>query len=301
VSLCFILIHLIINQCFTGSLPASIVANQLGNGKFKDLSGMRFGYLTVIQFHKREKAQTYWQCLCDCGNTKIAASQVLQNDSKNKSCGCMATISQARLDEYVKLYGEGYNTSDIARVCGTSSRNIYSHLSKRGLVDFRSGDRGINLLKNYEEWLAQYKFGLPLSQIAKKAKRCQTTISRALRKQGVNLLKDVKANRLIKRESLAETIFEVYRRGYCYRELACVFDVSDTFIMDLLNEFYSNELRTKSQVTRLARSKESAITDNRQPIYIATDRDDLKPITHKTKDLTWGQDDNAINRRIHII
>ena len=49
-----------------------------------DLSGQRFGRLTVIE---RDSGST-WRCLCDCGNEHFAASGSLRNGNV-KSCGCL--------------------------------------------------------------------------------------------------------------------------------------------------------------------------------------------------------------------
>lgn len=57
--------------------------------KLHDLSGLKFGLLTVI---KRDKeSETYgrsmWLCKCDCGNETIVAGEHLER-SETTSCGC---------------------------------------------------------------------------------------------------------------------------------------------------------------------------------------------------------------------
>ena len=57
-----------------------------------DLTGQRFGKLTVIEKGKPHITKggayiTTWVCKCDCGNTKIVASQKLRNHT-TVSCGC---------------------------------------------------------------------------------------------------------------------------------------------------------------------------------------------------------------------
>lgn len=59
-------------------------------GKFIDLTGKRFGRLTVIKkSDKRDKSgSVYWDCECDCGNKcEIAGSQLRKGVTK--SCGCL--------------------------------------------------------------------------------------------------------------------------------------------------------------------------------------------------------------------
>ena len=51
-----------------------------------DLSGQKFGRLTVLRYIKTQK-ESMWECLCDCGNKKIIAQTKLQQ-GKTVSCGC---------------------------------------------------------------------------------------------------------------------------------------------------------------------------------------------------------------------
>jgi len=56
---------------------------------FKDLTGQRFGKLTVIKSVKKQKgSKIMWQCKCDCGNTKeVLAGSLISGGTK--SCGCL--------------------------------------------------------------------------------------------------------------------------------------------------------------------------------------------------------------------
>ena len=57
--------------------------------KIKDLTGKRFGRLTVVSFAGRNKYnRSLWNCLCDCGNQKIVNSNSLKR-GLTKSCGCL--------------------------------------------------------------------------------------------------------------------------------------------------------------------------------------------------------------------
>lgn len=53
-----------------------------------DLTGQKFGRLTVLRVSKREQHDTYWLCKCDCGNIKEVRSRDLRNNV-TKSCGCL--------------------------------------------------------------------------------------------------------------------------------------------------------------------------------------------------------------------
>lgn len=52
-----------------------------------DLSGQRFGKLTVIQRVENKGNTVMWECRCDCGNTITVPSQSLRNGI-TISCGC---------------------------------------------------------------------------------------------------------------------------------------------------------------------------------------------------------------------
>lgn len=55
--------------------------------RFVDLTGQRFGLLTVHGFGGRRVGQVVWICECDCGGTSIAFAGNLQR-GLTKSCGC---------------------------------------------------------------------------------------------------------------------------------------------------------------------------------------------------------------------
>lgn len=56
--------------------------------KIRDLTGQKFGRLTVIGLKDTETRKTYWVCQCDCGNVKEIRSDNLL-DGRVKSCGCI--------------------------------------------------------------------------------------------------------------------------------------------------------------------------------------------------------------------
>jgi hypothetical protein len=94
-----------------------------------DLTGQRFGNVTVTRFDHREKSQTYWECLCDCGNTVVFTPHALRHN-KSVSCGCLNSHlreEKNRKSSINTLY-RGYKSSAV-------SRNLPFSLS---LEDFKS-------------------------------------------------------------------------------------------------------------------------------------------------------------------
>lgn len=63
-----------------------------------DLSGQRYGNLTVVSEAGRDAYQRYkWRCKCDCGNETIVSSNNLRTGT-SKSCGCLKSIPRRRQD-----------------------------------------------------------------------------------------------------------------------------------------------------------------------------------------------------------
>lgn len=64
-----------------------------------DLTGQRFGRLTVIRYDHSEHDGAHWLCKCDCGKEKVAAGYSLRSGN-TKSCGCLnSDASRAKLEK----------------------------------------------------------------------------------------------------------------------------------------------------------------------------------------------------------
>lgn len=62
-------------------------------GKIIDITGERFGHLTVLERVENSKFNSVqYLCLCDCGNITISNSNALRTGHK-KSCGCTRKIN----------------------------------------------------------------------------------------------------------------------------------------------------------------------------------------------------------------
>lgn len=102
--------------------------------KFKDLTGQRFGKLTVL---KREEPYDYpikWMCQCDCGNIKSIKGASLTQE-RTKSCGCLKEEN---------LIGEKFNYLTVVEMLDIRSKNrqkIYKCLCDCGnYINVRSSD-----------------------------------------------------------------------------------------------------------------------------------------------------------------
>ncbi len=63
--------------------------SRTGDRKARNITGQRFGRLTVMKRTSKKKAACYvWRCRCDCGNIVFATLGPL-NSGHKKSCGCL--------------------------------------------------------------------------------------------------------------------------------------------------------------------------------------------------------------------
>lgn len=71
----------------------------------KDMTGQRFGKLTVIELAEKDKrGECKWLCKCDCGNTKIVYGYHLRK-GHTVSCGCvMRTQHITHHESKTRLY-----------------------------------------------------------------------------------------------------------------------------------------------------------------------------------------------------
>lgn len=104
--------------------------------KFKDLTGQKFGRLTVIKRADNNKnGSTRWLCKCDCGNEKIVEGGHLRSN-KIKSCGCLLT------DVLIKRnYTHGMTNTRLFHIwqgikirCYNKNFEHYKHYGERGIT-----------------------------------------------------------------------------------------------------------------------------------------------------------------------
>lgn len=114
----------------------------------KDITGMKFGRLTVLRLsHKDKRQECHWLCKCECGNEKTVSGNKLRSGN-TKSCGCMQKeFLDGRLRRKhgltnTKLYATWEN---MKHRCGDPKNWMYPHYGGRGI-------------KVCEEWLDSSAF-----------------------------------------------------------------------------------------------------------------------------------------------
>lgn len=113
-----------------------------------DLTGKKFGQLTVIGVHDTGSRKTYYVCQCDCGNIKVIRADALVG-GMTKSCGCLKKEQdKINLTANHKHKMSGTRLYDIWQ--GIKSRCYKKHDTRYD----RYGGRGIIVC---DEWLNDFK------------------------------------------------------------------------------------------------------------------------------------------------
>lgn len=123
--------------------------------KVIDLTGMRFGKLTVISrsenrfIGKRKASKPYWLCQCDCGNTKEICGDNLRSGSSN-SCGCETSRSTIERSEKHGFARRGKNRS---RLYSIWAKMISRCECKNDKAYCFYGERGISVCEEWHEFV----------------------------------------------------------------------------------------------------------------------------------------------------
>lgn len=105
--------------------------------KIIDLTGKKFGRLTVIEYAESKRNGAQWLCVCECGNKKVYNGQSLRT-GHTRSCGCYAR-------EFIKINNSTHGQAK------TRLYIIWGHMNARcnNKNTQYYGERGITV---YEEW-----------------------------------------------------------------------------------------------------------------------------------------------------
>lgn len=112
-----------------------------------DITNQKFGKLTAISFDYTKNNQSYWKCLCECGNGKTIRLGDLRGNY-TKSCGC---LHKERASKASKTHGLTNSTEyRIWQAIKTRCLNPNSNQYK----DY--GGRNITISENWKDNFEQF-------------------------------------------------------------------------------------------------------------------------------------------------
>ena len=116
-----------------------------------DLTGKRFGRLTVIGIDDRGDRKTYYNCQCDCGNVKSVRSDSLIAGAI-RSCGCLK-----KEQDHANL-----TANHSHKMSGTRLYEIWQGIKKRCYNPHdarfdRYGGRGIKVCDEWRESFQSFR------------------------------------------------------------------------------------------------------------------------------------------------
>lgn len=117
-----------------------------------DKTGQRNGRLTVVSMSdKRSGRKTYWNCVCDCGNTRVIRSDSL---TVTRSCGCLKkeqdksnlTKNHSHKQSGTRLY---HTWQGMKARCYYDGSDSFERYGARGI---KVCDEWMNSFDNFYEW-----------------------------------------------------------------------------------------------------------------------------------------------------
>lgn len=118
-------------------------------GRLIDLTGQRFGRLTVVSRAENDKNKNpRWLCRCDCGHQTIVLGHLLRNGN-TQSCGCLSHEQHSALMKEMNKVHEWTGTR-LYRIWGAMKSRCYNP-KQRNYKHY--GGRGITIC---DEWLYDF-------------------------------------------------------------------------------------------------------------------------------------------------
>lgn len=137
-------------------------------GKFQDLTGQRFGRLTVINRTQNKGNKVVWKCKCDCGNETETTSYHLKS-GQTTSCGCyhkerVAQTHTKHGERHSKLYAVWIAMKDR---CDNPNNKDYHDYGARKITVCSEWLDKENGFISFNNWSIDngYKYGLTLDRI----------------------------------------------------------------------------------------------------------------------------------------
>ena len=134
----------------------------MGN-KIKDLTGQKFGKLTVIEYLGIFNHKARFECICECGNTKVVTGVHLRNGHV-RSCGCLAKNNMNQTTHGLSNHPLYNVWQGIKARCNCNTDKHYKFYGGRGISIC---DEWKNDFKAFYDWSMShgYQKGVMLDRI----------------------------------------------------------------------------------------------------------------------------------------
>lgn len=125
-------------------------------GRFVDITGERFGRLTVIRLYRKGSGkpcrQPEWLCKCDCGNEVIVRRGNLHTGN-TKGCGCLRYENQGAWKPNENRCWNSWRA--MKQRCYNKSNNRYKYYGGRGIVIC---DEWKNDFNKFQDWSVKHGY-----------------------------------------------------------------------------------------------------------------------------------------------
>ncbi len=122
---------------------------------FKDLTGNRYGRLTVVKPQGRNKyGKSLFLCKCDCGKEILTLGNSLQC-GRTKSCGCFRI--EKSLDKVNALAKHNKSNTRLFNIWHSMKQRCY-YTEHKSYEDY--GGRGIAVCEEWQEFEPFYKWAI---------------------------------------------------------------------------------------------------------------------------------------------
>lgn len=127
----------------------------------EDLTGKKFGRLTVIKFAHSKNRKSYWVCKCDCGNETITRSDSLK-EGKVKSCSCL-NHEHGRPTHGMSSTKIYHVWASMKNRCKNPNDRNYHHYGGRGIMYCDEWEK----FEPFYKWAYEngYKEGLSIDRV----------------------------------------------------------------------------------------------------------------------------------------
>jgi len=114
-----------------------------------ELTGKKFGRLTVVGFSHVGGGQSYWFCKCECGGTKTTRAYSITS-GHTQSCGCLSRETWTAIGKKSKTHGmsetvEFRTWASIKERCLNKNSTAWKNYGGKGITICRTWRESFNL------------------------------------------------------------------------------------------------------------------------------------------------------------